>query len=413
MKYSIAAFLAFVFVIFQHFQVASIATYPVTIGLFAGILMILIVSTRSSIVPITVTWSVIVGLGALSALVAPNYNDGTEFGQTLLLILLSSAVVVSGFYGRATDFVRSAQFAKALFWALTVIVTLSMLQVVTGSLGSIALFNPFGANQYLYQYQPYLQFVAVPRAQGFYLEPSYDAFVIGTLTVCLLALGRNKIAASILCFLGLLACQSATGLLLFAAIAILIAVRAQPRVGVVVFVLLAALVWLAGPSLTGRLESLGAASSSANYRLVAPLEVMNTVLTAHPLGFPFGSIADVMASYGLQNGSTIGSSLDTGFYVIIFYFGWIGLFALVCWMVATAMYALSRSRSGTGLVRIIPLWLFSCMFFSGGIVLPEFAISVWLAISCMPLASETIGKLGLDRKTGTYTSPQHRDSYVQ
>jgi putative colanic acid polymerase len=408
-RYATAGLFAFVFVIFQHFQIVSVQGYPLTLGLFAGIVMILIVSPRNAFGPISIVWSVIVVLSAMGALASPEFSDGVSFARTLLLMLLSSAVIVSGFYSRPREFIRSPHFAKALFFALIVVVGLSVLQVLTGAMGSVALFNPFGANQYLYQYQPYLQYVAVPRAQGFYLEPSYDAFVVGTLTVCLLALGRYKIPAVALGFVGLLACQSATGLLLFVVVALVIGVRSNPRVGLSALALLAALLWFAGPSLFNRLSSIGTASSSANYRLVAPLEVMQNILSSGPFGYPLGSISDVMATYGLQNGTSAGSTLDNGFYVVIFYFGWAGLIALGAWLVATLRYVFRAAGDQSDLVRAVPLWLFSCMFFSGGIVLPEFAISLWLVISCLPQKNASNG----EPYFGRHAPSQYRYRHIQ
>jgi len=392
MKNSVAAGLIFVFIIFQHFQFASVGSYPLTIGFFAGFAAILLVTTRVTWIPLSVVWSGIIAVAGLSALLNPAETDARQFVQTLLLVLLASAIVLAGFFDRAAEFARSPQFARALFCALILVVTLSVAQVVVGTLGSVALFNPFGSHQYLYQYRPHLEFSPIPRAQGFYLEPSYAAFVIGTTTVALVALKKFLIASASLCFVGLLACQSATGLFIFTAIALVTALRSGARIRFIAGVLAVGIVLLAGPSLLERITTVGESSSSANYRLVAPLQVIGDLLSSGPFGYPLGSISTVMSSYSLQNGTQTGSSLDNGFYVLVFYFGWPGLIAVFIWILATIRYTVLFSKQGKGLAWLVPSWLLACMFFSGGIVLPEFAISLWLAISCMTETKPLIGK---------------------
>lgn len=412
MKHSIAASLVFIFIIFQHFQFTSLGSYPLTIGLFAGLAAISIVTSRAPLIPLSLVWSGIIAISGLTALLNPE-TDGRQFVQTLLLVLLASAIVMIGLFERAGEFARSPQFARALFCALVLVVVFSLAQVVTGALGSVAFFNPFGSNQYLYQYNPNIEFTPIPRAQGFYLEPSYAAFVIGSTSLCLIALRKFLIASAVLCFVGLLACQSATGLFVFVAIALVTALRSGPRVVIAACVLALGAIWLAGPSLLKRITSLGESSSSANYRLIAPLEVISDLLSSGPLGYPLGSISEVMSSYNLQNGAEIGSSLDNGFYVLVYYFGWPGLIALFIWGLATMRFTFLGSRQVEGLAWLIPFWLLACMFFSGGIVLPEFALSLWLAISCMTETKKTIGNVYAGFTPASGSVAQHRHGYGQ
>ena len=97
------------------------------------------------------------------------------------------------------------------------------------------------------------------------------------------------------------------------------------------------------------------------------------------------------------------TSLDNGFYVVVFYFGWLGILLLL-----TLLYSVLKISRSSGLGSynwIAPIWLFSSLFFSGGIVAPEFGIMSFLVIA----------SFRLNRYRSTHIeqpSAQHRHSHV-
>ncbi|XAS66648.1 putative colanic acid polymerase WcaD [Micrococcaceae bacterium Sec5.7] len=330
---------------------------------------------------------------------------------TLVMFLLTSLFVVTATHGLRDD-LDTTRLWGAVRLALCVVVLLSVAQAATGHLGSEALFNPFGAYQFQHQYNPHLEFVSVPRAHGFFLEPSYDAFVIGTLTVALLCRRDHFRSTLALALLGMAACQSATGLILILGIAFLIAIRSRPRISIPVTFGVALLLLSFGNYLISRLESIGNVGSSGNYRLIAPLQVLGDVLTAHPLGMPFGSIYEIISTYGLQmDGVEQTISLDNGIYVIVYYFGWIGLVAigtLGVWALVSVFRRL-RISEDREYDWIVPLWLFAALLFSGGIMAPEYGIMTWLIIVSF-VESRRIRK---GRINAAPTSPQYRHRYIR
>lgn len=380
MRIKITSFLAFVFFVGQHLQLASFFGFPVTAGTLCGILVFILVSRPGNLIGLIYSICALTAISGVVAMLSPEDADLVQYLRTLALLMLAFSIVAIGWSGVDPHFLDSKWFHKAVLGALIAVVTLSVGQVIVGAMGSTALFNLFGQFQYLYQYNPHLEFVDIPRAQGFYLEPSYDAFVICTLAVILFCLNKSRKLAAFLATCGLFACQSASGLLLLVVILICVAIRAKPSVGAVSAAILAFVGWLAGPYLFVRLGTLDESSTSANYRIVAPLRVLSDVLLNKPLGEPLGSIAQVLAKYGLQNGTTQGTSLDNGFYVIVFYFGWIGVMALFLFVASMLFLSVRRARVDAGITWLAPIWLLGSFMFSGGVILPEFALMSWFVI---------------------------------
>ncbi|SKA82250.1 putative colanic acid polymerase [Agreia bicolorata] len=377
------AALAFIFVIFQHFEVVSLGGFPLTMGLVVGLLLVLLVTPRTPYGPLTAALALVVALSGFAAVATPSV-DSAEYFRTLGLFLLCAFIITRAIWSDVNPLLNISDISSGLFVALVFVATMSVLQVVTGYLGSVAFFNPFGSAQYLYQYKPHIEFVEFPRAQGFFLEPSYDAFVIGSLTTALLCLGKRQLLSVLFGAIGLLACQSATGLIIFAAVLVVVAIRSGPAIRLTALVLVSATLVIAGSTVIGRLDSIGTTSTSANYRILAPLEVLRDTLLNSPFGRPLGSVAKTLSTYGLQNGVTQGTSLDNGLYVLVFYFGWTGLIAVCAWALFTVVIVARRlSRwPKNNLSWIAPIWIFLSMLFSGGIMLPEFAIGTWLVIIC-------------------------------
>lgn len=383
MRSKAVAALIFVTIVFQHFQLLKIGTYSLTLGLLTGAVAILLASRTLPLIRITLVWALIVSLSSLAAMFAPDIQLSWKFLTNLLMFLLSSLFVVTASGGLRDESVDQGRFWLAIRLALGTVVLLSVAQTITGSMGSLVLFNPFGDFQFQHRYNPHLEFNPVPRAHGFFLEPSYDAFVIGALSVALLCRGAYFRSTMVLALIGMASCQSATGLILILGIAMLIAVKSSPKVAVPIAFGGAVLLVYFGDYLRSRVESIADVGSSGNYRLIAPLQVIGDVLTTHPLGMPLGSIYDVIPTYGLvMDGVEQTISLDNGVYVVIYYFGWFGmlmlglLFAWAC----HSLFRRSPSMTDRRYDWVVPVWLVGSLLFSGGIMAPEFGIMTWLTV---------------------------------
>jgi putative colanic acid polymerase len=371
-------FLAFTTVLTLHLQVLTVVGYPLTMGAITGTVLLSRLITRISISLWAALSAVaIVVVVALPPIVHPGYVDATEYVKTLVLLL--AAIALFGFVLSEVSPSRLRGVAAGLEAALWVVVGLSIIQVITGAAGSEVFFNPWGPLQYLYQYNPYLQFNPVPRASGFYLEPSYNAFVMGSVVFAHALLQRFTVRMALLGMVGLLCVQSATAFFILAVLLSVVVILSRRKVILALFVLAASLVFF-GEELGRRLGSISDFSSSGNYRIAAPLPVMQDILSSSPLGLPLGSIARVLSGYDLRNGDDIGVSLDNGFYVIVFYFGWAGVGLLAVLAVISLTAAVRLSRLAGPLTSMAPLWFYGTLFFSGGVLLPEYVIVTGLGI---------------------------------
>lgn len=365
-------------IIFQHFQIGEFSSYPVTVGLIVGTLLLVVSSVRLPLSRLLIVVTIVCLPNALVQIAAPSVRDGyASFFGTFALFVLASFIVTQ--FSSSTVRPSFAQGAtRGMITALLLVVLLSVVQVVTGSRGSLLWFNLFGEHQYLYQYNPHLEFNPVPRAEALYLEPSYAAFIVGSLAVGLVAARRHVIAAWSLGAVGMLAIRSATGLLIFAAVAVVALFVSRSRWRIPAFTGLLGASLIAVPYLAGRLDSTFTPGTSAYYRLIGPLQILQDTLVHFPLGHPFGSLRNTVADYGILNGAAAGDSLDNGFYVIVFYFGWAGVVAsgvLVFWALRRVVLANRAVRPGPALVAV---WSVGSLFFSGGVMLPEFLLTLWL-----------------------------------
>ncbi|CAN5417666.1 hypothetical protein BH10ACT10_BH10ACT10_01740 [soil metagenome] len=379
MSQRLVTFLTMCLVVGQHFQFATVAGYPATIGLVAGLVLWISVqrglpTARGVLLSIT---PLLVAL--LAAFFTNDLFSSFEFIKTASLLTL--AVVVLSTTTSRTDLekITGPGLRQGLFLSLILVSTLSVAQAVTGARGYTLFFNPFGAHQYLHEYDPLLAYTSIPRAHGFYLEPSYDAFVLCTVALILIGLNYRPRLVALLFVGGLLATQSATGLLLTGILAMILLLRAKLTSGLFIVAGLGLATWFVGDYLRARLASASDIGSSTNYRLVAPLRLMSDTLTNAPLGHPLGSIQTIVGEYHLLLGSERGTSLDNGVYVIVYYFSWMGVLALATCAVLAAVSAY-RHRDWRTIAWVTPIWLLGSLLFSGAVVAPEFVLMAWLTI---------------------------------
>jgi putative colanic acid polymerase len=394
----------FVIVVCQHLVVAVVGGYPVTVALVVGTIALPFVFPRPNWLVLLGGEAVLLVLATLAAMTNLTHFSAELFG-TLGLFVYAVAVLSQSIAVGAPALVGSSGFQNGLFAALAAVVGVSALQVVTGTLGGQWFFNLFGDLQYGYQYNPRLDINPIPRAQGFFLEPSYDAFVIGTLAVALLCLRKLPLWTTLLAIVGMFVTQSATGLGILLVVAVALALTSRPRIALAAGATLLAGAVVMGPYLWGRAISITNSESSAYYRIVAPLRTLVDVLQSHPFGYPLGSVYEVLKTYRLTMAGIPQYSLDNGAYLLVFYFGWPGVLLLAALLAVSIRTLIVRRRQG-GLSWIAPIWLIGSLFFSGAIMAPEFALMTGIVLVCIAHS----GRAGDASPAGAGT--QRRDRHL-
>lgn len=370
--------------IFMHFVIVNLAGYPLTIVPFAIILFLLVNYTANfsffgfNIFVLALLWPIFILIYYFFRGGDPEIN---KFLRTYLLWFFAVGAVCYSVAGKIREFKN--YFTESII-VLFILGAYSFLQVVLFYYwGSDYLYFPFRDFSYLGVTDPaHFLFEGSIRANSFYLEPSFNAFVIffcSSLAI-ITASGRGVIA---LLLVGLLLLMfltgSAVGLLSAVGLCYGFVVSFFKYKGARIAALLVTLplvYFLIQVLLGSRLDEFGVEGSSGYWRLVAPLAILEQSLQQSIFGTPLGQIAGFVESIGLMHGGAIGSSIDNGAYVLIFYYGLPSIVFLV-FLCAMLMISLVEGR-----LRSITFWWF-CFFslqFSGGILTPEFVFPMVVLI---------------------------------
>jgi putative colanic acid polymerase len=367
-------------IVFQHFTVFEVLGFQVTLGLLIGVPALFLLVGAEGVPRLVRLILPAVFYLSFVALVEAEFVEPSQFVSSLALIVLALVILSlsqSGF--RITNINFLTKSLGVVFVALSLF---SFAQTVTGFFGSDFLFNPWREFQYQYLYQPFVGNVTFPRAAGAFLEPSYNAFVIGSLAVCLILLGKPISRVLPVALIGIGSTQSANGLLIFGLLVFFLLVFTKSKRKAMYFLVLTTLLVVFQSYLTQRITSLDSLGSSANYRFFAPLQMIADILLNHPFGLPAGSIDSVVPRYGLvMFGKEVTSSIDNGFYVIVYLSGWIGVVAisLLLFLLLRRILA-ARLRNPNSWISTY--WLTASLLFSGGIYNPEYALICGLVLAC-------------------------------
>ena len=411
-------------IIFLHFMFFSVWGYPLTIApfaLFGFILINYLVALKGSW-----GWSVFLLLfpfiNLILSMLGGGNPDVAHYFRTYALWSYAALSILIAFKSPITKNIghNSWSLERIALVCLVILCTFSVAQVMIFlGLGSDILYNIFGEHQYIKQYE-ISRFASddVLRATGLYLEPSFNAFVVISLhIICLLARFRLW-HSSVLTLLALFVIQSMAGLIAFIAIWGLIALNVHfgkaeaalklwSKLSIANLVLVLVIAYSGGVlgTSTGlqksasrlgiayygegachhnhvktpcavdiangisRFKELGVPTSSAYYRIVAPLKVLKDVLVNEPLGEPFGQIEKTLRGYNLLSGGEKLTSLDNGIYILVFYFGWAGI-AFLAFLIYRLMKSLFRPAGINELILLTYILL--SLPFSGGIMSPEY-----------------------------------------
>jgi len=325
-----------------------------------------------------------------------SHEKSVEFIRTYLLWVFNATafwVILRCVIIKKTDTV-----ANGAFIALTILTFFVMAQAGLVYLsGSTILYNIFGGHQYMGEVNIHKHYLGeINRAPGLYLEPSFCAFVIITLwTVCLIS-SHRIIASSMLSMVAMIFIVSFSGVLAFACLLALFLVmrdryadKKLRNFSVFMAFSTLGLIVKFGDYLSGRALEIMIEGSSVYYRLVAPLVVIKDVLTNHPMGIAFGQMESYLAPFELIHGKIGGpggSSIDNGVYLFLFYFGWLALILLTVFIISMLKAAISKKKN----LSILLFYIFLSFGFSGGMLLPEYALLLIIVIYQYRIISQAV-----------------------
>ena len=350
-----------------HFQFVTIGGVQFTIGMVLIPVALTMVGGLKALSPFAAVAGLSAGfiVTARALLDEPTSTGGPGLGSAgQAAIGLFLFVLTAGAVWRLNPN-RWRGFCEGCYLSLLTVAALCCAQALTGALGNEFLFNPFRGHQYLNQYDPGGSYTRFPRAAGFYLEPSFAALVGIALAVPLVLSKYHVRRVVVAAFLTVLASQSATGLLVLIALIFVYVLSSRGRGKFGILVMATSVVALVGPYIVLRLQSIQTAGSSGAYRVSAPVEIIRDVLGEYPFGRPFGSLNSVVRSYAIYNGADVGTSLDNGYYVVVYYFGWVGVIGCAIFIFLVVKASLTRAPGDA--VRRVGLALVAAPLFTGAV----------------------------------------------
>lgn len=367
--------------ILLHFMLMLVLGSPVTVAPLAVAAFLVIAYEFRFPRSALLLWSLLTMVPLINLSIYISTIDAIEFMKTYLFWIFAITVVLIASTARLRG--HSMWVAKAAFVVLVILTIYSVAQIVSFNYFSTdVLFNPFRDHQYLYQYDVALHADSI-RAPGFYLEPSYNAFIVTAMLFIVLVSNYRPAFSLVLGAIALLAIQSFSGYLVYAFILTgYLILRGSGRAlwgGVVSLLLISPVVYFSGTGgyMRERIASGAIEGSSTNYRLVAPTTILKDVLRNRVTGVSFGELETFMAPYGIGRGDSSGMSLDNGIYLLIFDFGWLAIAAVVL-TVLTGILFYGRRWSFRTLFLLGYIVL--SMNYSGAILVPEYAFVIVLIV---------------------------------
>ncbi|HSA82921.1 MAG TPA: hypothetical protein VLE23_19045 [Geminicoccaceae bacterium] len=221
-------------------------------------------------------------------------------------------------------------------------------------------FAPLGPGDEVYEPSP---LTALPRANGFYSEPSVAGWFMSFAAALALAARRLypilSTLTAMICALAAMATLSLTGILGPAIVLAGYVLFVRDRLGVKLFWLV-----LAGSGIgfaihyayqlgiLARFHNLDLPGTSIYYRLNAPYTLVSESLARFPLGYPLGQ-TDFIASrhyfINWEHGSQ--TNIDNTLFTIVFYFGLLGILFNATYVLQAGRYLLLK-RHAVGLIMV-------------------------------------------------------------
>jgi hypothetical protein len=294
-------------------------------------------------------------------------QDAAEFGQSLAQVLNLAAMVLICLNARLE---RRDEIRRSI-GIFCVVAAAAGLFIIAQALAFnlwrdfqlanlLGPFAPLGPGDEVYEPSP---LAALPRANGFYSEPSVAGWFMSFAVALALAARRlypmlTTLTAAI-CGLAAMATLSLTGVLGPAIVLAGYVLFVRDRLGVKLFWLV-----LAGSGvglaihyahqlgILARFENFDLPGTSIYFRLTAPYTLITESLARFPLGYPLGQ-TDFIASrdyyINWENGSQ--TNIDNTLFTIVFYFGLLGIVFNATYLLQAAKYLLLK-RHAVGLIML-------------------------------------------------------------
>jgi len=106
-----------------------------------------------------------------------------------------------------------------------------------------------------------------------------------------------------------------------------------------------------------KIKQISIVGTSTYYRLAAPFNLLSDVLVDHLFGMPFGNRENILSTKSYMiHGQGIGTSIDNSYYLLIYFFGIIGI--LLCSLfILYSIYAVILNKEGSVFLILIVLIL--------------------------------------------------------
>ncbi|EOI3340999.1 TPA: putative colanic acid polymerase WcaD [Klebsiella pneumoniae] len=311
---------------------------------------------------------------------------------TSLLLFIYVAIAISIVY--SCSFVQindNRSLVHSLCFVAYLVIFLSVLEVAElilfGSSHLIALFSNFliYSNEYLINFVQY----GALRSNSLYFEPAFYSLAIISLWLTLRQFKFKRKSFDTLVFIGVLSSGSFSGLMtyiilygmeLFILYSSHAGLRKKIPYIIVTLLLSVLVIYFLLPYILVRIGELGTVGTSSYYRIIGPLQIVFSALTNIDGIIQFGSLYELVSSFGIMNGAQVGKTLDNGIYVLIVHFSWIAIFTILF-----LIYLLFKKTLVENKIKkftrnspiLLPLFFVPLsLMFTGAIFSPEYIFAV-------------------------------------
>lgn len=374
-------------VVFLQFTVFYPLGFPFTIGFIATIPLIFLFLKESKLKNSLFIIALVSFVNALQLFFMDFSSIGYwEYIKTFLLIMYNLALWCGASYLIRLPF--PDMFRVGVRRALFVVCAFTILQHVSFYFIGESLFGVFGDYSYRGVIHPAVTQAKV-RAYATYLEPSYCGLVVVSLFVSdWLARPKLNIGMAIITLLACLATNSIATIATIVMIIFTIVVienrnesggrKSILNIGIgMAAVLVSVSLYFSRNYVERRLDDLGNEGTSSYYRMVAPLEMLKDTLLEYPIGRGLGTVEYTVREYTLVQAGQAAQSLDNGLYLVVFYYGWVGV---AFWCALVYVMTKSAFKSNYRMSLFIMYIILSSNFSGGGIFNAEYGLLVCFAL---------------------------------
>lgn len=367
-------------VVFLNLRVGRLLDYSLTIAPVACLFFLMHFNVKKNGSKFFVPWAlVILYVLVKSALDSAYSKSESELLKTFSLWLFYWTIIwacIAFPVKRELSLNQLSNTCLSLFYLISLVCAVQVL--IYKTMGNFNILSIWG--EHLYAGQEYVvksvEFGAL-KSTGFYFEPAYCALVLFALCAAAQTVSEIKIRTYAIMAGAFFIIGSSSGIISLLTLIVIAnyAKITDPKKSNIIYASLLILTMaISGiifyEALFERISHINIESSSTYYRLVAPARIVLDVLFQTPLGAPLGAMESDVQRYMLANGETIGKTIDNGWYLLIYYFGWPGIFASLTIILLGLKYSIKHKN---GSLEAFSFFILS-PFFTGAVFSPEFLL---------------------------------------